>query len=120
MTSTSNSKGIVEDDDEEEEFQHFDDFTVASSWERFISEIEAVCRQWLADGTKNLLTIRFSLCGIIFYVIFDHFPIFVNAFIYISISRLNYTASKLDPSYMVMFQFLLCMTPNDINEAAVG
>ncbi|KAL8051617.1 hypothetical protein ABFX02_06G160100 [Erythranthe guttata] len=55
MTSTSNSKGIVEDDDEEEEFQHFDDFTVASSWERFISEIEAVCRQWLADGTKNLL-----------------------------------------------------------------
>ncbi|PHT62932.1 hypothetical protein T459_33219 [Capsicum annuum] len=36
-------------------FEHFDDFTLASSWERFISEIEAVCRQWLADGTKNLL-----------------------------------------------------------------
>ncbi|KAL0403579.1 UNVERIFIED_CONTAM: hypothetical protein Sradi_1998700 [Sesamum radiatum] len=52
--STSNSKRIVEDD-EEEEFEHFDDFTLASSWERFISEIEAVCRQWLADGPKNLL-----------------------------------------------------------------
>lgn len=22
---------------------------------RFISEIEAICRQWLADGSKNLL-----------------------------------------------------------------
>ncbi|KAL0382757.1 UNVERIFIED_CONTAM: hypothetical protein Scaly_0563000 [Sesamum calycinum] len=53
--STSNSKRIVEDDEEEEEFEHFDDFTLASSWERFISEIEAVCRQWLADGPKNLL-----------------------------------------------------------------
>ncbi|KAK9756769.1 hypothetical protein RND81_01G120100 [Saponaria officinalis] len=37
------------------ELQHFDDFTLASSWERFISEIEAVCRRWLADGTMNLL-----------------------------------------------------------------
>ncbi|KAI3470561.1 hypothetical protein Pfo_027224 [Paulownia fortunei] len=55
MTSSSNSKSIVEDDEEEEEFEHFDDFTLASSWERFISEIEAVCRQWLADGPKNLL-----------------------------------------------------------------
>ncbi|XP_057789403.1 uncharacterized protein LOC131006243 isoform X2 [Salvia miltiorrhiza] len=55
MKSTSNSKGIMEDNDEEEEFEHFDDFTLASSWERFISEIEAVCRQWLADGPKNLL-----------------------------------------------------------------
>ncbi|KAK3009248.1 hypothetical protein RJ639_015120, partial [Escallonia herrerae] len=36
-------------------FEHFDDFTLASSWERFISDIEAVCRQWLADGRKNLL-----------------------------------------------------------------
>ncbi|OMP02386.1 Rab3 GTPase-activating protein catalytic subunit [Corchorus olitorius] len=35
--------------------QHFDDFTLASSWERFISEIEAICRQWLADGPKHLL-----------------------------------------------------------------
>ncbi|TXG73551.1 hypothetical protein EZV62_002130 [Acer yangbiense] len=35
--------------------EHFDDFTLASSWERFISEVEAVCRQWLADGPKNLL-----------------------------------------------------------------
>ncbi|KAM7258011.1 hypothetical protein ACFE04_013752 [Oxalis oulophora] len=41
--------------DEEEEFERFDDFTLASSWERFISELEAVCRQWLADGSKNLL-----------------------------------------------------------------
>ncbi|KAK4403990.1 Rab3 GTPase-activating protein catalytic subunit [Sesamum angolense] len=45
-------KRIVEDDEEEEEFEHFDDFTLASSWERFISEIEAVCRQWLADGPR--------------------------------------------------------------------
>ncbi|GFQ00349.1 rab3 GTPase-activating protein catalytic subunit [Phtheirospermum japonicum] len=55
-----NSKVIAEDDEEEQEFEHFDDFTLASSWERhvilmFISEIEAVCRQWLADGPKNLL-----------------------------------------------------------------
>ncbi|XP_008235159.1 PREDICTED: rab3 GTPase-activating protein catalytic subunit isoform X2 [Prunus mume] len=40
---------------EEEEVEHFDDFTLASSWERFISDIEAVCRQWMADGPKNLL-----------------------------------------------------------------
>nr|KYP36355.1 Rab3 GTPase-activating protein catalytic subunit [Cajanus cajan] len=35
-------------------WQHFDDFTIASSWERFISEIEAVCRIWMADGPKRL------------------------------------------------------------------
>lgn len=64
--------------------EHFDDFTLASSWERcvcvfqihitakedliglifvvnglffhrFISEIEAVCRLWMSDGPKNLL-----------------------------------------------------------------
>ncbi|XP_050220948.1 uncharacterized protein LOC126671238 isoform X2 [Mercurialis annua] len=40
---------------EEEELERFDDFTLASSWERFISEVEAVCRKWLADGPKNLL-----------------------------------------------------------------
>uniref|UniRef100_A0A0D3FHA8 Rab3 GTPase-activating protein catalytic subunit n=1 Tax=Oryza barthii TaxID=65489 RepID=A0A0D3FHA8_9ORYZ len=39
----------------EEELERFDDFTIASSWERFISEIEAICRQWLADG-PNILT----------------------------------------------------------------
>ncbi|XP_077243416.1 rab3 GTPase-activating protein catalytic protein [Tasmannia lanceolata] len=39
----------------EEKLEGFDDFTLASSWERFISEIEAVCRLWLADGPKNLL-----------------------------------------------------------------
>ncbi|KAI4368913.1 hypothetical protein MLD38_017416 [Melastoma candidum] len=44
-----------EEEEEEEEVERFDDFTVASSWERFISDIEAVCRQWLADGPKNLL-----------------------------------------------------------------
>ena len=38
-----------------EEFEHFDDFTVASSWERFISKIEAICRLWMADGPNNLL-----------------------------------------------------------------
>ncbi|XP_019250379.1 PREDICTED: rab3 GTPase-activating protein catalytic subunit isoform X1 [Nicotiana attenuata] len=54
MASTSKMPSTSEDD-LEEEFEHFDDFTLASSWERFISEIEAVCRKWLADGTKNLL-----------------------------------------------------------------
>ncbi|KAL6547300.1 hypothetical protein OROMI_023021 [Orobanche minor] len=35
MTSTSNLKFIaVDDDDEAQEFQHFDDFTLASSRER--------------------------------------------------------------------------------------
>ncbi|XP_074267812.1 uncharacterized protein LOC141591404 isoform X2 [Silene latifolia] len=38
-----------------DQLEHFDDFTLASSWERFISEIEAVCRRWLADGPRNLL-----------------------------------------------------------------
>ncbi|KAL3838238.1 hypothetical protein ACJIZ3_022829 [Penstemon smallii] len=55
MASKSNSKSIIDEDEEEEEFEHFDDFTLASSWERFISELEAVCRQWLANGPKNLL-----------------------------------------------------------------
>ncbi|KAK3151332.1 hypothetical protein QOZ80_3AG0244510 [Eleusine coracana subsp. coracana] len=47
-----------EEDDEgeaEEELERFDDFTIASKWERFISEIEAICRQWLADGPKILM-----------------------------------------------------------------
>ncbi|XP_047330681.1 rab3 GTPase-activating protein catalytic subunit [Impatiens glandulifera] len=57
MDSSTKMKVVEEkeDDDQTEEFEHFDDFTLASSWERFISEIEAVCRQWLADGPKNLL-----------------------------------------------------------------
>ncbi|KAL1217601.1 hypothetical protein V5N11_004762 [Cardamine amara subsp. amara] len=55
MASTSRSNPLEEDDDAEEEVQHFDDFTLASSWERFISDIEATCRQWLADGPKNLV-----------------------------------------------------------------
>ncbi|XP_052185532.1 uncharacterized protein LOC127797071 isoform X2 [Diospyros lotus] len=53
--ASSSKQSAVEADDQEQEFERFDDFTVASSWERFISEIEAVCRQWLADGPKNLL-----------------------------------------------------------------
>ncbi|KAI9388533.1 hypothetical protein POPTR_009G076000v4 [Populus trichocarpa] len=52
MASTSKVDISGEDDDE---LERFDDFTLASSWERFISEIEAVCRQWLADGPNNLL-----------------------------------------------------------------
>ncbi|KAJ8559459.1 hypothetical protein K7X08_003517 [Anisodus acutangulus] len=56
MASPSKMPSSADDEDlQEEEIEHFDDFTLASSWERFISEIEAVCRQWLADGTKNLL-----------------------------------------------------------------
>ncbi|KAL6978086.1 hypothetical protein U1Q18_047214 [Sarracenia purpurea var. burkii] len=55
MASSSKMPCPVKDKDLEEEFERFDDFTLASSWERFISEIEAVCRQWLADGPKNLL-----------------------------------------------------------------
>ncbi|KAL0750677.1 hypothetical protein Bca101_032680 [Brassica carinata] len=54
MASTSRRNSLQEDD-AEEEVQHFDDFTLASSWERFISDIEATCRQWLADGPKNLV-----------------------------------------------------------------
>ncbi|KAL9371261.1 hypothetical protein Peur_036401 [Populus x canadensis] len=53
MASTSKVHLSGEDDDEQ--LERFDDFTLASSWERFISEIEAVCRQWLADGPNNLL-----------------------------------------------------------------
>ncbi|KAJ4793115.1 Rab3 GTPase-activating protein catalytic subunit [Rhynchospora pubera] len=44
-----------EEEDTAEEYEVFDDFTIASSWERFISDIEASCRQWLADGSKNLV-----------------------------------------------------------------
>ncbi|XP_042446825.1 rab3 GTPase-activating protein catalytic subunit-like [Zingiber officinale] len=65
MASSSNAKQkrIVEDDEEEdeeqeeimEELEGFDDFTLASSWERFISEIEAICRAWMVDGHKNLV-----------------------------------------------------------------
>ncbi|QHO56457.1 uncharacterized protein DS421_3g73880 [Arachis hypogaea] len=40
-----------------DKFEHFDDFTIASSWERFISKIEAICRPWMADGPNNLLLI---------------------------------------------------------------
>ncbi|RVW65752.1 hypothetical protein CK203_057720 [Vitis vinifera] len=53
MASSSKMEATGKDD--EEELERFDDFTLASSWERFISEIEAVCRLWLADGPKNLL-----------------------------------------------------------------
>eukprot|EP01018_Ginkgo_biloba_P026455 Gb_39184 [translate_table: standard] len=38
-----------------DELQGFDDFTLVSAWERLISEIEGVCRMWLADGSENLL-----------------------------------------------------------------
>ncbi|XP_010257061.1 PREDICTED: rab3 GTPase-activating protein catalytic subunit isoform X2 [Nelumbo nucifera] len=56
MASSRKAKKHEEEDETfEEELERFDDFTLASSWERFISEIEAVCRSWLADGTKNLL-----------------------------------------------------------------
>ncbi|TKY47194.1 Rab3 GTPase-activating protein catalytic subunit [Spatholobus suberectus] len=46
---------LTEREEEEEELEHFDDFTLASSWERFISEIEAVLRLWMSDGPNNLL-----------------------------------------------------------------
>ncbi|KAJ4979850.1 hypothetical protein NE237_010630 [Protea cynaroides] len=55
MASSSKIEDEGEDGTSEGEFEGFDDFTLASSWERFISEIEAVCRLWLADGPKNLL-----------------------------------------------------------------
>ncbi|KAK7301624.1 hypothetical protein RJT34_12493 [Clitoria ternatea] len=64
MESSSTSKKIqayttdeefTEREEEEEDLEHFDDFTLASSWERFISEIEAVCRLWMSDGPSNLL-----------------------------------------------------------------
>ncbi|XP_020205656.1 rab3 GTPase-activating protein catalytic subunit isoform X3 [Cajanus cajan] len=56
MASSSTSSNVEPDaDDGVAEELHFDDFTIASSWEsRFISEIEAVCRIWMADGPKRL------------------------------------------------------------------
>ncbi|KMZ64138.1 hypothetical protein ZOSMA_37G00170 [Zostera marina] len=45
----------AEEETVEEIDEGFDDFTLASSWERFISDIEAACRQWMIDGPKNLL-----------------------------------------------------------------
>ncbi|XP_026439892.1 rab3 GTPase-activating protein catalytic subunit-like [Papaver somniferum] len=63
MASSSNmgNETLEEEDEEEVEPEGFDDFTLASSWERFISEIEAVCRLWLADGPKILLE-KGALC----------------------------------------------------------
>ncbi|CAM8949193.1 unnamed protein product [Rhodiola kirilowii] len=55
MASSSYVNSDFEDDVQEEELGQFDDFTLASSWERFISDIEAVCRQWLIDGPEKLL-----------------------------------------------------------------
>uniref|UniRef100_A0A7N0RFL3 Rab3 GTPase-activating protein catalytic subunit n=1 Tax=Kalanchoe fedtschenkoi TaxID=63787 RepID=A0A7N0RFL3_KALFE len=54
MASSSNVNSGFEDD-LEDDLGQFDDFTLASSWERFISDIEAVCRQWLIDGPEKLL-----------------------------------------------------------------
>ncbi|CAJ1960459.1 unnamed protein product [Sphenostylis stenocarpa] len=63
MASSSSGKKIhldttddeLTEQEEEEELEHFDDFTLASSWERFISEIEAVLRVWMSNGPNNLL-----------------------------------------------------------------
>lgn len=55
--------GSEDEEAEVEELERFDDFTLASSWERFISEIEAVCRRWMADGPKNLLEKGVELVG---------------------------------------------------------
>ncbi|KAL0533542.1 hypothetical protein IC582_027576 [Cucumis melo] len=56
MASSTKVESNGEDEAlDDEEVEHFDDFTIASTWERFISEIEAVCRQWMADGPNNLL-----------------------------------------------------------------
>ncbi|OUZ99155.1 Rab3 GTPase-activating protein catalytic subunit [Macleaya cordata] len=62
MASSSQTKDQGGDETlEEEELERFDDFTLASSWERFISEVEAICRLWLADGPKYLLD-KGALC----------------------------------------------------------
>ncbi|KAH9601980.1 hypothetical protein KSS87_000353 [Heliosperma pusillum] len=47
----------IRDDSEADvdQLERFDDFTLASSWERFISQIEAVCRRWLAHAPRTLL-----------------------------------------------------------------
>ncbi|KAK7289868.1 hypothetical protein RIF29_03864 [Crotalaria pallida] len=57
IETVSTDDELTEQEEEEEEgsLEHFDDFTLASSWERFISEIEAICRLWMSDGPKNLL-----------------------------------------------------------------
>lgn len=50
MDSDSESEDLLLDDQ-----GVFDDFTVASSWERLISDIEAACRKWQIAHTNNYL-----------------------------------------------------------------
>lgn len=50
MDSDSESEDLLLDDQE-----GFDDFTVASSWERLISDIEVSCRKWQVASSKGYL-----------------------------------------------------------------
>ncbi|KAL2636313.1 hypothetical protein R1flu_007792 [Riccia fluitans] len=52
--SASSTSGAVSDG-EPEDLQGFDDYTIASSWERFIASVETICREWQAAGPEGLL-----------------------------------------------------------------
>jgi len=39
----------------EPDLEGFDDFTIASSWERFIAGVETVCRDWMSTPRPDLL-----------------------------------------------------------------
>ncbi|KAL3677503.1 hypothetical protein R1sor_027451 [Riccia sorocarpa] len=52
--SASSVSGAVSDG-EPDDLQGFDDYTMASSWERFIASVETICREWQAAGPEGLL-----------------------------------------------------------------
>jgi len=39
----------------EPDLEGFDDFTIASSWERFIAGVETACREWVTIPRSQLL-----------------------------------------------------------------
>ncbi|KAH7287922.1 hypothetical protein KP509_31G003200 [Ceratopteris richardii] len=57
MDSDSESEDLLLDDE-----GVFDDFTVASSWERLISEIEATCRKWQTNLAEDCLVCGAEVC----------------------------------------------------------
>ncbi|KAG6550673.1 hypothetical protein Mapa_007770 [Marchantia paleacea] len=54
--STSSTSGAVSDV-EPEDLEGFDDYTIASSWEKFIASVETTCREWQAAGPNGLLNL---------------------------------------------------------------
>ncbi|GJP82520.1 hypothetical protein CLOP_g12767 [Closterium sp. NIES-67] len=55
MMQRSLSAATSEDDEFDEELDGFDDFTLASPWERFIAAVEGSLRQWLSEGSAALV-----------------------------------------------------------------